>query len=426
MKKNIILCAFIVFSIWGCQQKITQAESNSAQYAKEFSSVKPKNFLVSVFVSYDTLSKWIGQRPDKTFFESKSDQSFIGFPIQSNLAGLVKFSFNNLNQVTIQAPVTFEAKPNVAGFSAGLVRGKLNLNMDVDLQLKSLNKFDVGNITYTYQWLEKPMVKVAGFGVNVGPVVDNLFKNKYNEVITTIKSNLVDFLHPTSLENILVKNSQNITWPSYVIPTSDVGLGIRKFDFSPKGLNLDVLVNTSVDFSKSQMDQKKLTRYYLNKDSKLGRELPFSSRLDWKFINEYVTKFAQEKLKNQRLKIRINGESSEYLRAHINGFKGPKSEMIIDFIPVVFNQHILGFRIIHQDLIGLSFPNSLLKNHVLKRIGRLATDFKFDLLKSSDLISDFSSSFDLNNANLRIDILQWNESSLYINGLLGADWKFMK
>jgi hypothetical protein len=270
------------------------------------------------------------------------------------------------------------------------------------------------------------MVKVAGFGVNVGPVVDNVFKNKYNEVVTTIKSNLVDFLHPTSLENMLVKNSKQITWPSYVIPASDVGLGIRKFDFSPKGLNVEVLIHTSVYFSKSHMDQKKLTHYYLNKDSAFGHELPFSGHLDWKFINEYVTKFAQEKLKNQRLEIRIHGEGTEYLSAHINGFKGPKSEMIIDFIPVVFDQHILGFRIIHQDLKGLSFPNSFFKNHVLKRMDRLATDFKIDLLKSPDLINDLSGSFDLNHANLRIDILQWNESSLYISGLLGADWKFIK
>lgn len=199
----------------GCQQKIAPKASHSAQYAKEFSVAKPKNLLVSVFVSYDSLSKWINQRPDKTIFESKSDQSFIGFPILTSLAGQVKLSSKNTNQLVIHAPALFEAKPNVAGFNAGIVRGKLDLNLGIDLHLKSLNKFDVGNITYTYQWVEKPMVKVAGFGVNVGPVVDNLIKNKYNEINASLKSNLESVLQPDSMEKLLVNNARNIDWPEH-------------------------------------------------------------------------------------------------------------------------------------------------------------------------------------------------------------------
>ena len=99
MRKNIILWMAIILSIWGCQPKLTQKAFTSAQYAKVFSGAKPKNFLVTVFISYDSLSKWIDQRPDKTIFESKTDQSFIGFPIQSSLAGKVKFSANKSKPV---------------------------------------------------------------------------------------------------------------------------------------------------------------------------------------------------------------------------------------------------------------------------------------------------------------------------------------
>lgn len=424
--KNIILWMLVVLLIGGCQQKIAQIESHSAQYAKEFSVTKPKNFLVSVFISYDSLSKWIDERPDKMIFESKSDQSFIGFPILSSLAGQVKLSSKNANHLSIHAPAIFEAKPNVAGFNAGVVRGKLDLNLGIDLQLKSLNKFDVGSITYTYQWLEKPMVKVAGFGVNVSPIIDNLFKNKYNEVNSTIKSNLENLLQPTSMEKLLVNNAQSIRWPEYIFPTRDVGLGISKFNLSPQGLNLEILLHTSVGFSSSKIDVKKTIHYYLNQDPIIGRELPFSGHLDWIMVNEFLTNLAQEKLKNLRLKIHVNGEGTEYLRAYINGFKGPKSELIIDFIPVVFDQHMLGFRVIHQELKGLSFPKSLFKNQVIKRINRLAADFKFDLIKSSEFMNQFSGSLLINNTNLKIDFLQWNESSFYVSGLLGADWKILK
>ena len=82
MKKNIVLWLVMIFIISSCQPKLTQTVTHTAKYAKIFSVAKTKNFLVSVFVSYDSLSKWVGQRPDKTIFESKSDQSFIGFPIQ--------------------------------------------------------------------------------------------------------------------------------------------------------------------------------------------------------------------------------------------------------------------------------------------------------------------------------------------------------
>ena len=84
MKKNIVLWLVMIFFIWSCQPKLTQTVTHSAKYAKVFSGAKSRNVLVSVFISYDSLSKWVEQRPDKTIFESKSDQSFIGFPIQSS------------------------------------------------------------------------------------------------------------------------------------------------------------------------------------------------------------------------------------------------------------------------------------------------------------------------------------------------------
>lgn len=426
MRKNIILWLALILTISACQQKLTQKEFIPAQYAKVFSGAKPKNFLVSVFISFDSLSKWVDKRPDKTIFESKSDQSFIGFPIQSSLAGKVKFSTNKSKHLIIQAPALFEAKPNVAGFNAGIVRGKLDLNVDIDLQIKSLNNFGVGNISYSYQWLEKPMVKVAGFGVNVGPVVDNLFKSKNNELNATIKSNLEGLLQPTSLEKMLVNNAQNITWPEYTFPTSRIGLGIRKLDILPQGLNLELLLNASVGFSKSPMDSKKTLRYYMNNDQQLGRELPFSGQLDWIMINEFLTKSAQEKLKIKGLKIHIMGENTSYLSAHINGFKGAKSELKIDFVPVVYEQHIIGFQVKNQEIKGLSFPKSLFKKHVIRRINRLANDFKFDLMKSQELIEKFSGPFVMNNTNLKVDLIQWNESSFYVRGLLGADWKISK
>ena len=426
MKKNIVLWFGMIFFISSCQPKLTQTVTHTGKYAKVFLGAKPKNFLVSVFVSYDSLSKWVDQRPDKTIFESKSDQSFIGFPIQSSLAGQVKFSTNNSNHLLIRAPAIFEAKPNVAGFNAGTVRGKLDLNIDLDVQLKSLNKFDVGNISYTYQWVEKPMVKVAGFGVNVGPIVDNLFKSKYNEVNATIKSSVEGLLQPASLEKMLVNNAQSIRWPEYVFPTSHVGLGIRKLDFSTKGINLELLLNASIGLSTTQLDKKKLVRYYLNIDQKIGRELSFSGQLDWLMINVYITKLAQEKLKNPRVKIHINGEGKDYMHAQINGFKGSKSELKIDFVPVIFEQNQIGFQIIHQELKGLSFPNSLFKNHAYKRINRLANDFKFDLLKSKELLSNFSGPLMPNNANLGIDVIQWNESGFCVNGVLGVDLKISK
>jgi len=426
MRKNIILWLAIILSISACQPKLTQNAFTSAQYAKVFSGTKPKNFLVSVFISYDSLSKWVDQRPDKTIFESKSDQSFIGFPIQSSLAGKVKFSSNKSKHLIIQAPALFEAKPNVAGFNAGIVRGKLDLNLDIDLQIKSLNNFGVGNILYSYQWLEKPMVKVAGFGVNVGPVVDNLFKSKYDELYATIKSNLEGLLQPASLEKMLVNNAQNISWPEYTFPTSRIGLGIRKFDITPQGLNLELLLNTSVGFSTSKIDTKKTIRYYLNNDQQLGRELPFSGQLDWMIINEFLTKSAQEKLKNKGLKIQIHGKGTSFLSANINGFKGAKSELKIDFVPVIFDQHMVGFQVVRQEIKGLSFPNSLFKKHVIRRINRLANDFKFDLMKSQELIDKFSGPLVMTNTNLKIDLLQWNESSFYVSGLLGADCKILK
>jgi pilus assembly protein TadC len=99
---------------------------------------------------------------------------------------------------------------------------------------------------------------------------------------------------------------------------------------------------------------------------------------------------------------------------------------LIDFVPVIFEKNQIGFQIIRQELKGLSFPNSLFKNNAYKLINRLANDFKYDLLKSPELLSNFSGPLVLNNANLIIDALQWNESAFYVSGILGADWKISK
>jgi len=428
MIKNIILFGLIAFSLGGCQKNIAPLGSIPAEYAKEFSRTQPKNFLVSVFVSYDSLSKWINQRPDKTIFESKSDQSFIGFPIQTSLAGPVKLSSINSNHLMVQAPAIFEAKPNVAGFNAGVVRGKLDLNLNFDIQLMSLNKLAVRNVSYVYQWVEKPMVKVAGFGVNVSPVVDNLLKNKYNEVKKAIQSNLESLLDSTSLERLLVNNAQNINWPDYTFPSSAVGLGIKKINLSPKGLNLELLLKTSIGLviAKTNFDKKQKIHYYLNQDAKFGRELPFSGKLDWNTLNEFLTRLVQEKLTNKQVSIQVNGENTQYLQAQVLGFKGSRSKLKIDFLPVLIDQHILGLKVVHQELRGLSFPRSLFKKQAIRRINHLANDFNYDLLKSSELLNSFSGSIVMDKPKLTIDLLQWNESSFYISGSLGADWKILK
>jgi hypothetical protein len=233
-------------------------------------------------------------------------------------------------------------------------------------------------------------------------------------------------LQAGSLEKMLVNNAQGIRWPEYTFPASHVGLGIRKLDFSTKGLNLELLLNASIGFSSTQLDKKKSVRYYLNTDQKIGREMPFSGQLDWQMINAYISKLAQEKLKNPRVKIHIDGEGKDYMRAQINGFKGSKSELLIDFVPVIFEKNQIGFQIIRQELKGLSFPNSLFKNNAYKRINRLAYDFKFDLMKSKDLLSNFSGSVMPNNTNLGIDVMQWNESGFYVSGILSADLKISK
>ena len=426
MKQYFILWLALIFFSLSCQKKIVQTGFNSAKYVKVFPEQKAKNFLLSIYVSYDSLSKWIEQRPDKTIFESKSDQSFVGFPINASIVGPVKFRSNNSNHLSIQVPALFEAKPNVAGFNAGVVRGKLDLNVSLDLQIKSINRFEIGNFNYSYQWLEKPTVKVAGFGVNVGPVVDNLFKNKYNEITSTVKSNMEDLLKPLSLEKMLVNYTQNIPWPSNVFPTNDVGVGVKKIDLSPWGVTFDLLINTSLGFSTTPVDANKKIRYFLNTDAKSGRELAFSGHLNWSRLNQILTNLAQEKFKNKAVIIQINGEGKSFLRANIKGFKGQKSELAIDFVPLVFDQHVVGFQVLHQEIEGLSFPRSLFKNQVIKRIDRLATQFKYDLIQSKELINLLSGPMVVNKTNVNIDHIYWNESSLYVSGLLGADLKILK
>jgi hypothetical protein len=427
MNKGIILIGVLTFIILGCQRKIALKEVKSAHYVHEFVELKPKNFLVSFFVSFDTLSKWINQIPNKIIFESKSNQSMIGFPLQASLAGHVKISSSYATNLTLQVPAFLEAKPNIAGFNAGTVQGKLQMNLGVDLQVRTLNKFSFGDIKYSYQWLEKPMIRVAGFGINAGPVIDNLLKAKSEEITATIKSNFEELFHPSSLEKMLVENSKTWVWPTYILPINDVGVGIKNIEFQSLGLHCDLLVNTSIGISLLPDQIKKPIRYYTNLNQKEGRDLAFGVNLDWVSINNHLMKLAKVKFKNERIKISIHGNDIQYLTAKIVGFKGSESEISINFVPVIFENQRIGIRIINQELIGLSFPSSLFKKRAYHRINRIASELNFDVVSIGDVLLKASGGpLKINHANFSIESMEWNESSFHVSGLLRADYKFSK
>lgn len=418
----------VVFSSFSCRRDVV-LPSKPAVFQEKFDPIKPAYTQVDFELSYDTLQKWLQWKSGKTLFKSGSDASIVGFPLQVNLLNSAKIQGNNDRSLNISLPISFMAEPSLAGFSAGKVNGQMDLNVQADVISKPISQLAVQQIKYTYQWKEKPSLRVAGFGVNVSSVIDRLLASKQEQLISQLSSQINQSLQVSNLEKMLNKAIHSMPVADFVLHPTVSHVALDKFILGTNAVRGTVFVNSSLVFTNVydlRLLQKNSIKLSSNIPSESSSGAPFSVQLSWEYLRASVEAQMKKSSKQSTLSLSLQTNDTRWIHCSILGYKGKSSSFSFDFIPVLLEDNTMSIRLVSKELSGLSFPSNLFKKQVVKRLERNLNQFKIDPMLFIDRSKWMNSGMIDSDMNIRLDSLKWNQEVLNVMGKLQGKWLIKK
>lgn len=423
-----ILILLVCFMVFSCRKDVI-LPSKPAVFQEKFNPLKPEFTQVDFEFSYDTLQKWMKLKAGKTLFKTSSDASIVGFPLQINLLGAAKIQGNNDRTITFKLPIGFIAEPSLAGFSAGKVNGQMDLSVQADIMSKPLSTLSVQQIQYSYLWKEKPSLKVAGFGVNVASVIDRLLASKQEQLISQLSSQINQSLQANNLEKMLNTAIHSMPVADFVLhPTVDQ-IALDKFTLGTQSVRGTAYINSSLVFT-NVFDSRMLSKNNIKLISKMpvlkDSGAPFSVQLSWEYLRALVESQWRKGMKQSDLTLTLDTRDKNWIHCTILGYKGKSSSFSFDFIPVLVEGNKLSIRLVSQELNGLSFPSSLFKKQVLKRLKRNVNQFLIDPMLFIDRSKWLNSGIENSDMQIQLDSLQWNQEALNVLGKINGKWLIRK
>lgn len=419
----------ILYSLWSfsCQKHDLRSTGKIVDYVAEFPVPQSQNVNIDFVISYDTLSKWIYTHVNNPIFKSSSENEFIGFPIEINLIDKPKFSPISFTKMGLKIPVNFISEPKIAGFAAGKVNGKLQINTSVELDGKSISQIKIKALDYDYQWLEKPMVKVAGFAINAAPVIDKVLMGKKDELFSQYSNGIKNILNEKTIEKWVLDNLVRTTLKTIVYPNAPIFFDMQQLKFQERGIQGQFIFNTSFKLLETEesirwMANKPSIKFLKSGDSNVSIIKVFS----WDQIELYLSQYMLTKLNKTGVTISIKPKDKSSLQAVVTGFSGKKSNLRLGFNMVQIDSKTVGIDLISKEISQLGWPRNMFKAIGLKRLDRLASQVKLDL-------NILSSSLDLSNLPIKIvdpDFsirrMHWNDSGVFLEGNMLGHWTLVK
>lgn len=421
----ICLIAFISIS---CRKDVL-LPSKPAVYQEKFSPLLPSFTQVDFEFSYDTLQKWMQLRPGKTLFQTGSDASIIGFPLQVQLLNSVNIQGNNDKTVNLKLPISFIAEPSLAGFSAGKVNGQMDVTVQADILTKPINSLSVQQIKYAYQWKEKPSLRVAGFGVNVSSVIDRLLASKQEQLTSQLTSQINQSLRVTNLEKMLSKAIHSMPVADFMLHPEVSQIALDKLVLGTNAVRGTVYVNSSLVFTNvfdTRVLQQNTIKLIANTPAMTESGAPFSVKLSWEYLRALVEAQLRKAAKQPNLTLTLQTTDTRWIHCAILGYKGKESSFSFDFVPVLLEDNKMSIRLVSKELSGLSFPSSLFKNKVIKRFEKNLNQFTIDPMLFIDQSKWMNTGMVESNMNIRLDHLLWNQEVLNVVGKMQGKWLIRK
>lgn len=412
---------FLLVFISSCAKTIAPIPiSDRSVYVDRFPAIKPGLTMIDFSLSYDSLFALSQLKTGSVLYQNTKASSVLDFPLDIRLLAPIQLQAINKDHISLSLPVRMLAKPELAGISAGTVSGDLAMKIQLKWNLGSLTALQVRELTYDYQWIQKPSVKVMGFPVNVSGVVDQLLNQKKALILAQMQEQLNAKIRSMVMKPFLFQSF---------------------FTDSPSGFRIEPAVSSAVDLRDLSFDQNSIKgqlRYaggfkVVSGQNNLAplfipvKDLPGAGKpiLPFQFQLSGPELMAQIQSTNPSWK--GNGAftfQKDGLRFQLTQFKGKSSRLEVDFDFVIYSDNTVGIQLKNTRLEGLSFPASLFKRKIQSKLQAQAAVFRF---QSNQILSRLPSSITLSkNGRVKFQKIYFDSSSVLMEGAFEGNWSLAK
>lgn len=229
---------FLGFFLLSCAKSVVSSKViDKSTYVDKFPAIKPSLTTVDFALSYDSLFALSQLKTGSVLFQNSEASSVLDFPLDIRLLGPIKAQSVARDNIIISLPVRMQAKPALAGISAGTVTGDLALQIRLKWDLVGLQTMQIREADYDYSWLQKPSVKVLGFPVNVSGVVDQLFNQKKPLILSQMQQSLNASIKNTVSKPLLFQRFFSDVPAGYQIePVPSSAIDVRNLEFTSVGV----------------------------------------------------------------------------------------------------------------------------------------------------------------------------------------------
>ena len=412
---------FLLVFLSSCAKTIVPAQiAEKSVYVDRFPAIKPGMTTIDFSLSFDSLLALSQLKVGSVLYQNSSASSAIDFPLDVRLLAPIQLQAIQKDHISLSLPVRMSAKPELAGISAGLVTGDLAMKVQLKWNLANLSSLQVKEVAYGYDWIQKPSVKVMGFPVNVSGLVDQLLNQKKALILAQMQEQLNASIRntvskPFSLQSFIPDSPAGYRFE----PAVSSALDLRDLSFEQTGIKGQLRYFGGLKVVSGQKNLKPIFIPVKDLPGMSKPTLPFHFQLSGpELIN-------QIKSTNSSLK----GVGSfifqkEGLGFQLVQFKGKSSMLEVDFDFVIYPDNSVGIQLKDTRLQGLSFPASLFKGKIQRKLQAQASAFRF---KSSQILSQLPSSITLaKNGIVRYQKIYFDSSSVLIEGAFEGNWSLAK
>ncbi|MHA8094037.1 DUF4403 family protein [Aquirufa lenticrescens] len=416
-----IYLLFLLVFISSCAKTIVPAQfAEKSVYVDRFPAIKPGLTTIDFTLSYDSLFALSQLKPGSVLYQNSAGSSTIDFPIDVRLLAPIQLQAIQKDHINLSLPIRMAAKPELAGISAGTVTGDLALKVQMKWNLASLTSLQVKEVAYEYQWIQKPSVKVMGFPVNVSGVVDQLLNQKKALILAQMQDQL----------NAAIKK----------IATKPFAFQSFFMD-SPSGYRIEPAASSALDLRDLSFDQSSIKgqlRYMGGFKVVSGqsnpttllipvKDLPGAGKPILPFQFQLSGPELMAAIKESNPSWKGNGAfvfQKEGLSFQLAQFKGKSSKLAVNFDFVIYPDNSVGIQVKETQLQGLSFPASLFRGRIQKKLQSQAAAFRF---QSKQILNRLPSSITLaNNGRVRFQKIYFDSSSVLFEGAFEGNWSLAK
>ena len=416
-----VLLFFLAVLVVSCSKSIAPSIiSEKSVYVDRFPTLKPGLTTIDFSLSFDSLFALSQLKAGSVLYQNDDASSVLDFPLDIRLLAPISLQTLTKDQINLSLPVRLQAKPAIAGISAGTVTGDLAMKIQLKWNLASLNSLQIKELAYDYQWTQKPSVKVMGFPVNVTPVVDQLLNQKKDVIVSQMQNQLNAKIRSTVTKPFLFQSFFTDSPDGYRIePYASSAIDMRDLLFDQTSIKGQLRYSGGFKVSAGKMN--KVPLFIPVKDlPSVGKPiLPFQFQLSGPELMEL--------LKESNPQLKGKGDftfQSSGIRFQLNQFRGKSSRLAVDFDFVLYPDNSLGFQLKDTQMEGLSFPASLFKRKIANKLQAQAAIFRF---QPNQILKRLPSSISLaKNGRVHFQKVYFDKSSVLIEGAFEGSWSLAK